>query len=209
LRRRSEFLRTKKFEAVAGCFSSPICESIFVNIGIALAYTISYALVTYAIRPIQHVILPGVMEDVSLIFIPSGVKILSIMAFGESALIGLLAASLLCDYYFWGIGDPWVLFAISSCSIGIYFFATEVSARLGLSIYFPNDVRRIPNPRHVLLVGIFASLMNGVVSSVILSDYSPYENGGVLAVLYLLGDTSGLVAFAAIVWFALRFVRFV
>lgn len=208
MRRQSEFLKNNKFKAVMDCFSSPICANIFINICIALAYTISYALVTRAIRPIQHIILPALGDDVSLIFIPSGVKILSIMAFAELSIIGLLFASLFCDYYFWGVDDPWVLFAISSCGIGVYFIAIEISAKLGLSIYFPSDVRKVPNPRHVLLVGIFASLMNGVVSSIVLSDYSPYENGGVLAVLYLLGDTAGIVAFAAIVWFALRFVRF-
>jgi hypothetical protein len=42
------------------------------------------------------------------------------------------------------------------------------------------------------------------LSSAILADLTPYQNGGVVAMLYLLGDTMGILVFTAIVWLVLK-----
>jgi hypothetical protein len=184
--------------------SSRLAQGFLVNLGVCIAYIFSYAVVTFALNPLQQVFLPDHSQHVSLVFLPSGVKVFSIIAFGGLALPGLLIGSLFCDYFFWGIHNLNLLGAVTVGGVGVYYLVVEISARLGVNIYFPEDYTEIPNPRQILLLGIFASALNGILSSAILADFTPYKNGGLLAIMYLLGDTAGLIVFTSFVWFVLK-----
>lgn len=184
--------------------SSHLAQGFLVNVGVCISYIFSYGIVTFALNPLQQVLLPDQFQSVSLVFLPSGIKLFSIIAFGGFALPGLLIGSLFCDYFFWGIHNLNLLGAVTACGVGVYYLAVEISARLGVNIYFSDDYAEIPNPRQILLLGIFASALNGIVSSAILADFTPYRNGGLLAMMYLLGDTVGLIVFTSLAWLVLK-----
>jgi len=194
----------KRFEANKHSASSRFVQGFLVNVGVCVAYVLSYAVVTFALNPFQHLFLGDYSHDVSLVFLPSGVKVFSILAFGGLALPGLLIGSLFCDYFFWGVHNLNLLGAVTACGVGVYYLVVEISARLGVNVYFPEDTTEIPNARQILLLGVFASALNGILSSAILADFSAYKNGGLLAVLYFLGDTAGLVVFTSFAWFVLK-----
>lgn len=196
----------KKIRTTKQTGTSAIPNGVLVNLGVAVAYVLSYALVTFAILPLQSMFLPEFSKSVCLVFLPSGVKMFAILAFGEVILPALLIASLFCDHFFWGIENLNLLTAVTACGIGVYYLVIEISSKLGVNIYLPDDFSKIPNPRQILLLGVFASSLNGILSSAILSDFTPYQNGGVIAMMYLVGDTLGLLAFTAIVSVILRFV---
>jgi len=171
---------------------------------VGLCYILVYASNTFIISPLQDAFVPDLSKSVSLLFVPCGLKLFAILAFGEAVLPGLLLASLLCDYFFWGIQDIDKLAAVTAVGVGVYYLVIELSAKLGVDIYMPDDFSKIPNPRQILLLGMFASSLNGILSSAILADLTPYQNGGVVAMLYLLGDTLGILVFTAIVWLVLK-----
>jgi hypothetical protein len=176
------------------------------NLTILAVYILSYALVTFAILPLQSIFLPDLAKTVCLIFLPSGVKIVAIIALGEVVLPGLFLASLFCDYAFWGINDARLLIAISIFGVGLYYLVIEIAAKLGVNVYFPNNRNQIPNPKQILLLGILASALNGIFSSAILADFTPYQQGGAVAMLYLIGDTMGLLVFTFIAWVVFKIV---
>ena len=170
------------------------------NLAVIVAYILSYGVVTFVILPLQSVFLPELSRSVCLVFLPSGVKMFAILAFGEFILPALLISSLFCDHFFWGIDNINLLAAVTACGIGVYYLVIEISSKLGVDIYLPDDFSKIPNPRQILLLGMFASSLNGILSSAILADFTAYQDGGVVAMMYLLGDTVGLLAFTAIAW---------
>ncbi len=194
----------KKTRTTKRTGTSDLVNALLVNLCVMATYILSYAFVTFAILPVQSVFLPDLSKSVCLVFLPSGVKMFAILAFGEFILPALLTASLFCDHFFWGIENFDLLAAVTACGIGVYYLVIEISSKLGVNIYLPDDFSKIPNPRQILLLGIFASSLNGILSSAILSDFTPYQNGGVIAIMYLLGDTMGLLAFTAIVWVMLK-----
>ena len=196
----------KKTRTTKQIGTSDLANGVLVNLGVVVAYVLSYGFVTFAILPLQSMFLPELSKSVCLVFLPSGVKMFAILAFGEVILPAMLIASLFCDHFFWGIENLNLLTAVTACGIGVYYLVIEISSKLGVDIYLPDDFSKIPNPRQILLLGMFASSLNGILSSAILADLTPYQNGGVVAMLYLLGDTLGILVFTAIVWLVLKIV---
>lgn len=186
-----------------------------VSVGIFCAYIASYAAVTFAILPVQNAFLPYLPKSVCLVFLPSGVKMLSIIVFGEAALPALLMASLFCDHVFWGIDDINLLGALTLCGVGVYYLVIQFSSRMGINVYVTKNVSEGLRYRQILLLGMLASsflgilaaLINGSLPSTVLESFTPYQNGGVLALMYVVGDTIGLLSCGAIVWGVSKWIR--
>ena len=168
------------------------------NIGVFLLYCFSYWFVDAVISPIQKTILPGSVAFVSLVFLPSGVRIVAFILFGWRALLPILLGSLLCNQYFWGVQDTSLLWLLSASSTLVFYFAMKVSQWLGLSVFLEDTLPRLPPFRTIILVTVVASALNGIISSAIFATYVAYLNGGLVAMEYVLGDLLGTLCFMVI-----------
>lgn len=165
------------------------------TIGVFLLYCFSYWFVDAVISPMQEAILPGSVAFVSLVFLPSGVRIVAFILFGWRALPPILFGSLLCNQYFWGVQDTNLLWLLSTASTLVFYFAMKISQWLGQSIFLEDTLPRLPPFRTIILVTVVASALNGIVSATIFGTFDAYLNGGMVAIGYVLGDLLGMLCF--------------
>ena len=68
---------------------------------IALTYTVGYLLVDYIVAPVQYLYLSRDFTVGSLLFIPHGIRVLSVWLCGSRAILPLIIAELLCTVMLW------------------------------------------------------------------------------------------------------------
>ena len=119
-------LLPKKSRMTSREWTFHLYRDVFVNLGVGLCYILVYASNTFIISPLQDAFVPDLSKSVSLLFVPSGLKLFAILAFGEAILPGLLLASLLCDYFFSGIQDIAKLAAVTAVGVGVYYLVIEL-----------------------------------------------------------------------------------
>lgn len=180
---------------------SMVRNFLFINLGVSLALIASYAIVSFVFTPIQDLILPNWGQVVSLLFLPSGVRIVSVSVFGIPALIAILLSQIFCGFYFWGIHDLNLAATLSLASTGAVYVAFYTTNLLGIPVFLSDTLPRLPKTGHLILATVLASALNGILVSIFLQDFSSYKNGGLIALLYVVGDVMGALVFFAVVYF--------
>ena len=180
-------------------FSKEIFATVF------LGYCSCYLLVVFVVEPIQLATGASQSSFASLLFLPHGIRVLSIWLYKERAVIPLFCAHLFIYILFW-LGE------VSLTSLVVVFvgtFCAPLAFILVGWIGFDVSVRntQIVHWRSILAVGFIASIINSLGNSLILSPYiEPALHLSTVAT-YLVGDTLGVFCLLLILLFGFRLVR--
>lgn len=164
---------------------------------ISFAYIAAFALTTGFFAPIQQLILPGMGDNVSLLFLPHGVRILAMVYFGWRGIIYLLP----------GVMGMWALSVYGGEQLDLHIGGTIVSLMscyLGVlitcRIIYKGQGEGHTSWQRIMVAGIIASAAN----SVGLSALQHEAPGAGVFLGYLVGDTLGLLLLLIILMFGFR-----
>ena len=183
-------------------FSFSVTEFCFVFFG----YVSMFLVVQYSVYPMQGLFLPENSTFAALLFLPHGVRVVSIWVLRERAIIPLLAASLVIYRLFYWYAEPvylnylLVLTGTFCAYFAILFFDF---GKIDLSI----QNLSISHWRSLILLGFVASVFNAIGNSVILAAIIDKETQLRTLIYYLVGDTLGVIGFLVIILISLRIGR--
>lgn len=154
---------------------------------VSVAYVASYTMTSGFVLPMQKLVLPGHVDLFCLLFLPHGVRMLSVYYFGFSGLLYLIPASYLVWFFDTRVNglDLHVLGSVVSaigCYLGLILIqavAKFVSQRLVFKEW-----------QILLLAGLAGSLLNALGQAVLNSSFSAWY----LAAGYMIGDVFGQFA---------------
>ncbi|TNJ48457.1 hypothetical protein [Phaeobacter sp. B1627] len=160
---------------------------------IVLAYVLCHGITAWIVNPVQAYFLGDITIFASLLYLPHGVRVLSIWLCGWRALLPLMMAALLSEFLF---TEAHVLELTSyalwlSVPVGALsaYLAFELFHLFGHSVY-AGQSRRM-DWRQLMLVGVLASVFNSIGQTIVFAGViSPGDQMSVV-VTYALGDMIG------------------
>ena len=170
-----------------------------------IAYCAGYFFVEFLVIPVEMAFGLSQTNYASILFLPHGIRVLSIWLYKERAVIPLFCGHLFVYTLFW-LGE-FSLTALALVLVGT--FCVPMAFVLVGWIGFDVSVRntKIKHWRSILMVGFIASIINSLGNSLILSPYiEPSLHLSVLAT-YLVGDTLGVFSLLLILLFSFRLAR--
>lgn len=161
---------------------------------IAVAYLVAYLLTFYLVMPIQNLVIGGAYTELaSLVFLPHGVRVLSIFLLGARAIPMLLIASTILVLIF---EYPGAYFTGTSGALCAY-LAFKIFQLAGYRIEPRSQL--VSQWRSLMLIALVAAVINGLSIPLILV-MGGFSEGEVtpLILLYVIGDTLGAFVFFAL-----------
>lgn len=170
-----------------------------------IAYCACYFFVSFVVTPIQMAAGFPQTSFASLLFLPHGIRVLSIWLYKGRAVIPLFCAHLFIYPIFW-LGE------ITLSNLGLVLvgtFCAPLAFTLIGWIGFDVSVRntKIIHWRSILLMGFIASIINSLGNSFILSPNIDPSLHLLTAATYLFGDTMGVFVLLLIMLFGFRLTR--
>ena len=166
---------------------------------VSVAYITAYSLVLGFVSPLQQILLSNVILDVSLLFLPHGIRVLSFWFFGWRAAIYLLPPAYLMMVVSAQAGislDLWSpLGNILACLLG-FLIAKAIFPDLA-------SKRGMPNWKYFGIIALFGSFFN----SVGMTALHAHELNLLIASEYVIGDMAGFFVCFIILMYAFRFAR--
>lgn len=167
---------------------------------VTVAYIVAFTVTLGFIFPLQEILFQNVSSLVGLIFLPHGVRVLSIHFFGWRGMFYVLPAS----YLMW-----WL--SVHGSEIPIHPIAPVISLLACYCGYHIAYLIIAPNRRNfgratwkaLILAGMFASLLNAFALSLVHSGTMIWHD--VLG--YVIGDVSGLVVCMMSIMYGFRLLR--
>lgn len=166
----------------------------------SLAYLLSFALVLVVVSPVQAKAFPHLQGEVSLMFLPHGVRVLAAWLLGWRSILALAPAALIVQLYMLG-PDGITPATLALVMIGVTvapvtLWALGRAGVPGLSADAPQVCWRC-----LMAAGFVVSVLNALLSNLVRG--APFEH----YVGYLIGDFFGLfflmllmLAAARLVW---------
>lgn len=179
-------------------FTPAVTISAHLKLGVSISavYIWSYFVTAYLVSPLQGLLFPSV--TMSLLFVPHGVRMMSAWIYGWRSFFYLLPGALLCNLHFAGdrAFDPDIL-AGTMASL-----AAAPVAFMFVRKVLPSISTGIGQTRLYTLFGIgfLASLINLTLLR-LAYGLKPLEG-----VVIFVGDTSGLLVSAMLLWLVLRLI---
>ncbi|WP_291727658.1 hypothetical protein [Leisingera sp. F5] len=176
---------------------------------ITAAYVICHGLTAWVVTPVQKLFLPEITVFASLIYLPHGVRVLSIWLFGWRAVLPLAAGAFLSELMFTSsnvqqLMEPVLLESIAVGAFSAY-AAFEIAWLFGWNLY-AGQARRIAWTG-LLALGALASVINSLGQSVVFSGLIfPRDQLPVMAV-YAAGDLIGLAVCMVTLMLIFRWIR--
>ncbi|MCF6432129.1 hypothetical protein [Leisingera sp. MMG026] len=176
---------------------------------ITAAYVICHGLTAWAVTPVQNMFLPEITVFASLIYLPHGVRVLSVWLFGWRAVLPLACGAFLSELMFTSANVQQLMEPVLLQSIAVGAFAAfagfEIAWLFGWDLY-AGQVRRIAWTG-LLAVGALASVINSLGQSVVFSGLIfPRDQLPVMAV-YAAGDLIGLAVCMVALMLIFRWIR--
>ena len=166
---------------------------------VSIAYITAFSLTLGFVSPLQQMLLSNVISELSVLFLPHGVRVLAFYFLGWRACFYLLPASYLMMFLSSQAGitlDPWApVVSVIGCYVG---FAL-------ITHFFPEGVshRQFPKWQYFGLIALLGSVLNSVGNTILLKQ----ELDITVAAGYLIGDMAGFFACFLILMYAFRFAR--
>jgi hypothetical protein len=181
------------------CFGKEVFAIVFIS------YCACYFFVSSLVTPIQSAFGLPQTNYASLLFLPHGIRVLSIWLYRERAVIPLFCAHFFIYTLFW-LGE------VSLTSLAIVFvgtFCAPLAFTLVGWIGFDISVRNteILHWRSILAVGFIASIINSLGNSLFLSPYIEPSLHLATVATYLVGDTLGVFVLLLILLLGFRLTR--
>lgn len=164
---------------------------------VTLAYVAVFSLMEGFVGPLQQMVAPNLSQYVSLLFLPHGIRVLTLYYFGWRGVLYLIPGSLISWFLMvYGQGQP-LHFASSIVSIvGCYAGVRLVRTVVGES----EATYSAFSWRTMLVAGAVASLFNSVGLSILHFSAPPPA----ILIGYFVGDLAGQAALMVILIFVFR-----
>lgn len=164
------------------------------------AYVLAFATTFTVVMPAQDAVLPAFGNFASLLFLPHGVRVIAAWMYGWRSLIFLAPGAVLTHSYLYGSAGfsldymVAVFFGVFCAALSFWFFAL-------LGMDFRLDKSRNVNWRDVMLVGVFASILNS------LGTKEFFGNDVSTASARFVGDVTGMIASIFLLMMIFRLLR--
>ncbi len=162
---------------------------------IVTAYMLCHGLAAWGVAPLQEQILGEVTMFASLVYLPHGVRVLSVWLCGRHAVLPLMIGALLSELVFTEAAVQeitssglWLSIPIGALSAYVAF---EILRRFGQSAYVGNSERM--NWRRLIVVGGLASAFNSIGQTLAFSGVISPGLQLSAVITYAVGDMVGLV----------------
>jgi len=145
-----------------------------------------------------------------LIFLPAGLRLITTWYFGARAIVPLLVGGLVT---LWWYGHPLPDTALAQSMIGATaaFVSFELFRLCGFNLYASAAAQTEqliqPHWRNLYLVGLFSSMINGLLSGVLFHAHIDPANFIPLVLMYLAGDMIGILVVLVALMAAMRIVK--
>jgi len=145
-----------------------------------------------------------------LIFLPAGLRLIITWYFGARAIVPLLVGSLVT---LWWYGHPLPDTALAQAMIGATaaFVSFELFRLCGFNLYASAAAQTEqliqPHWRNLYLVGLFSSMINGLLSGVLFHAHLEADNFVPFVVMYIAGDMIGILVMLVALMAAMRMVK--
>ena len=145
-----------------------------------------------------------------LIFLPAGLRLITTWYFGARAIVPLLAGGLVT---LWWYGHPVPDAALAQSMIGATaaFVSFELFRLCGFNLYASAAAQTEqliqPHWRNLYLVGLFASMINGLLSGVLFHAHIDAADFIPLVLMYIAGDMIGILVVLVALMAAMRMVK--
>ena len=162
---------------------------------IFIAFVLAYALVDFVVEPIQHQFVSSSVMAGSLLFIPHGIRVLSVWLCGARALLPLIAAVFLGGIFLWqpDVGLD-VLFGSSMVGgLGVY-LTFEVFRLAGIEMRPDGKDSALTNWKSLILLASIASVFNSIGKQIFFGSLAPLTDEVLILVMFWIGDTLGTFA---------------
>ncbi len=176
---------------------------------IALIYIFCYGLVANLITPVQQIFLSEETLFASLLYLPHGVRVLSVMLYGWRAIPALMTGNTLSVWLF---AVPEVLerdliqiivpLTLASASGWIAF---EIFRLFGKD-YYASETQSL-HWRQIVLVGVLASVVNSLGQSLLLGQIFALVDDSLVFLMFAVGDFLGLLVSLLVLMLIFRWLR--
>ena len=175
-------------------------ETLTTFVIVSFAYIISHALTTGFVSPLQSTFLAGVSDKIGLLFLPHGVRIITVYYLGWKAILLLLPASYLMWFFEVYGGDIDLsiyapIVSLIACWIGVTLTKATFEEK--------SDMLDISAWKFLIVAGAAGSLLNGIGLSLLQHN----SQVGLSVLGYVIGDVAGLFASLLILMYVFRFMR--
>ena len=166
---------------------------------VSVAYITAYSLTLGFVSPLQQMLLSNVISELSVLFLPHGVRVLAFYLLGWRAIIYLLPASYLMMLLTAQTGITLNSWAPVVSIIGCYVGFTVITR------FFPERAphRQFPRWQYFGLIALLSSVINSLGNTLLLK----HELDVFVATGFLFGDMAGFFVCLLILMHAFRFVR--
>jgi len=171
---------------------------------VSAAYIVLFTLTFSVIMPAQSVLFAFLPMNISLLFLPHGVRILAIYLYGWRAVLYLLPAHLATwAYLYFYLGSEQ---SISSGGVSI------LASLMAMLIVFQKvqgvtSVAKKDDWKRILIAGAVASLLNGLGHATLYGDVSSLKVDWIIITLgFMIGDVSGLFFLMVIMIYVFRLI---
>lgn len=184
----------------------PFLQNWFV---IVVAYVLAHGLTAMLITPLQSRFIPEITAFASLVYLPHGVRVLSVWLLGKIAFLPLFVGAFLSELLFTPadvsrVTDP-VILASLVVGAASAVLAFELFRLLGYNLYAGRKFRI--HWKWLLLVGMLASVINSIGQSLVFSGLILSEAVSAVVMTYAVGDLIGLIVTTFVLMFCFRWIR--
>ena len=159
---------------------------------IAVAYLVTYLLTYYLWMPVQNLFLEPELDLASFIFLPHGVRVLSVFLVGARSIPPLLIVGIIVPFL---MGYPAYLAGV----------AGALCAYLAFKIFLLAGYRVEPRAqlisqwRSLMLIAFVAAVINGLaIPAILLAESFTEAEVTPLILMFVIGDTLGAFVFFAL-----------
>lgn len=164
---------------------------------VTIAYIVVFSLMEGFVGPLQQMVAPNLSQYVSLLFLPHGIRVLTLYYFGWRGMLYLVPGSLISWFLMvYGQGQPLHFASIFVSIVGCYVGVRLVRAIIGESEAFYSAF----SWRTMLIAGAVASLFNSVGLSILHFSAPPPA----ILIGYFVGDLAGQAALMVMLIFVFR-----
>ena len=162
---------------------------------IFVAFVLAYALVGFAVEPIQHQFLSSSTMTGSLLFIPHGIRVLAVWLCGVRAILPLIAAEFLGGIFLWQPDVGLDVLLGSSMVGGLCVYLTfEVFRLAGIEMRPDGKDFALTNWKSLILLASIASVFNSIGKQIFFGSLAPLTDEVLILAMFWIGDTLGTFA---------------
>ena len=152
---------------------------------VSTAYIVAFLVTEFVLYPLQIKVIPEFQSFAFLVYLPHGVRVLAAWLLGWRSVIALAPGAFVAQYYLFSraTGDISGL-AVFVIGIVVGALAFSLFRIAGMNAFAGTDHK--PCWECVMAVGVLASVLNAVLSNLVLGTFA------IDFMAYLVGDTFGL-----------------